>query len=126
MPTIQGPKSAPEYVSGKRHVVTAIAPAKLLGVNWVDGDGAKRMALVIQFGKDTEDNLPGVFVLADEEEMRGQLKIANRTVKAGVRKWLAEQENQSPEQIPDSLPMIDGGSEDPAAGSADITKIEVG
>lgn len=111
MPSIIGPKPAAEFVSGKRSTVTAVAPAKLLAVNWVDGDGQKHMALAIQFGKDTEDNgQPGVFILADEAEMSTQLKIANKVVKAGVRAWLAQQENTPEGDIPSSLAMIDDGS----------------
>lgn len=123
MPSIQGPKNAPEYVTGKRNTVHAVTPAQLLGVSWVDGDGAKRMALVIQFGKDNEDNgAPGVYILADEEEMGTQLKIANKTVKQGVREWLAKQSNTPVGEIPESLTGF--SPEEPDEN--DITKTPVG
>jgi len=111
MPTIQGPKAAPEFVNGKRSTVTAVAPANLLCVNWVDADGQKHMALAIQFGHDTEDKAPGVYVMADEEEMKSQLKIANKTIKAGVRAWLAAQKEQSAEEIPSAGDLFGGSDE---------------
>ena len=129
MPSIQQPKRAPEFVQGKQNVVTGIAPVNLLAVSFVDGNGQKSMALVLQFGKDTEDGGPGVFVMADEVEMSNQLKISNSTIKKGVRAWLASQQNQTSEEVPESTTAIETPkkAKGPAAGApADLTKIDLG
>lgn len=142
MPSIQQPRRAPEYVNGKQNAVLAVVPAQLFAVSWVDGNGQKSMALVLQFGKDTEDGGPGVFVLADENEMTNQLKLANATIKKGVRQHLARQQAPNAEDVPETatalvsaptkkaapVPQIDvgemGGSV--SAGDVDITKLDIG
>jgi len=106
MPTIQSPKRAPEFVSGKQNVVIGVSPAQLLAVSWVDNNGQKSMALVLQFGKDTEDGGPGIFVLADENEMVNQLKLPNSTIKKGVRQWLAKQAEPRAEEVPDTATSL--------------------
>lgn len=150
MPSIQQPRRAPEFVNGKQNTVLAVAPAQLLAVSWVDGNGQKSMALVLQFGKDTEDGGPGVFVLADENEMATQLKIPNATIKKGVRAHLARQQDPDPAGVPESatelvaaptkakpvrtqapapqVEQVDVGEMEgpPATGDVDITKLDIG
>lgn len=130
MPNIQQPKRNPEYVSGKQNVVTGIAEARILAVSWVNGEGRKSISLVLQFGTDTEDGAPGVFVLADENEMERQLQVANNTIKKGVRAYLARESAPRADDIPEetgltnvSVGKIDGP---PMAGDVDISKLDIG
>lgn len=142
MPNVQQPKRAPEFVNGKSNTVLNVVPAQLFAVNWVDANGQKSSALVIHFGHDTEDNAPGVYVLADENEMATQLKIPNATIKKGVRAYLARQKEPTADEIPESATSlgapakrpakakaaVDLGQMDeaPAAGEVDITKLDIG
>jgi hypothetical protein len=153
MPRIIQPRTAPEFVNGKVNQVTGIVPAQLFAVSWVDGNGQKSNALVCQFGHDNEDNAPGVFIMASEEEMEQQLKIANSTIKKGVRAYLARQANPTAEEIPETattmvaaptkkgvsgkvvkpaqqeaVKPIDLGGMDgpPSVGNIDISKVEIG
>jgi hypothetical protein len=130
MPSIQEPRRAPEFVPGKKNQVTAITPAQLFAVNFVGSDGQKSMALVLVFGKDTEDGGSGVFVMADEDEMSRQLKIASETVKRGVRAHLANQAEQTADEVPEAA--TDGGSidlgrvEKVSDGPVDVKNLDIG
>lgn len=129
MPTIQQPRRAPEFVNGKQNTVLAVAPAQLFAVSWVDGNGQKSMALVLQFGKDNEDGGPGIFVLADENEMSTQLKIPNATIKKGVRAHLARQQDPNPEDVPESatsLVAAPGPKARPAAPAPKVEEVDIG
>lgn len=134
MPTIQQPKRAPEYVPGKKNVVTGIVPAQLYAVSFVGGDSQKSMALVLVFGRDNEDGGPGVFVLADENEMSNQLKIATDTVKKGVRAYLARQQEPTAEEVPESATNLLGAPKQidlgevgkVSEGSVDIKNLNLG
>lgn len=139
MPSVQQPRRAPEFVNGKQNTIIGIAPAQLYAVNWVDGNGQKAMALVIQFGKDTEDGGPGVFVLADENEMTTQLKIPNATIKKGVRAHIARQQDPNAEDVPESATELIAAptkrvvrdisvgemSGPPSVGDVDISKLDI-
>lgn len=96
MPTITEPKRVREYAN-KANVVLGAAEAKLLMVEWAGGDGAKSQALVLVVGTDTTDGGAGVFIMADEAELSRQLKIANPTIKKGVRSWLAASQHSEGE-----------------------------
>lgn len=133
MPSISQPKPQPKFVPGKKNQVTAVAPAGLYAVTFVGGDSQESMALVLVFGTDTEDGGPGVFVLADENEMSNQLKVATPTVKKGMRAWLAAQKEQTAEEVPeeatDLVPAdpIDLGRVDKVGdGPVDIKKLDLG
>lgn len=126
MPSVQQPKRSPEFVNGKQNVVIGVTPAQLLAVSWVDGSGQKSMALVLQFGKDTEDGGPGVFVMADENEMVNQLKLPNATIKKGVRQWLAKQADPTAEEVPETATALVAPSAPKAARKAVPAQVDVG
>lgn len=132
MPTVQQPKRAPEFVPGKKNQVTAMVPVQMYAVNFVNGDSQKSMALILVFGKDTEDGGPGVFVLADENQMAQQILVANETVKKGVRAHLAKMAGPSADEIPDGGGLVagqidmTGDADDAGAGPADLTKMDLG
>jgi hypothetical protein len=118
------PTAKPEFVTGKANVVQAIAPAQLLAVAWVDGEGRKAVCLALQFGRDANDGGPGVYILADESAMREQLTIANGTIRKGVREWLAKQAEATPEEVPDGADIgtDDGDSDGLDIAALDLTK----
>ncbi len=105
MPTISRPTQSPEYDESRRNEVVGVTNAKLLAVAWVNGEGRKSMCLALVFGKDAEDKGPGVFILADESQMSEQLRLANSTVKKGVRKWLSSMKETTADDIPSSLTL---------------------
>jgi hypothetical protein len=121
MPMIQQPTEPAQYDPTRRSEVVGVAPASLHSVAWVNAEGRKSMCLVIVFGKDTEDGGPGVFILADQEQMSEQLRIANVVVKKGVRRWLAGEQATRAADVPAGLGNVDLGpaeaeDEDPLKG----------
>lgn len=122
MGSVVHPTAAPEYDDTRRSEVVGVTPAQLHAVAWVDGEGRKSMCLTLIFGKDAEDGGPGIFVMADEIQMKEQLKLANSTVKAGVRKWLAANTESTADDVPaglsdiDLTPAAEAPSDDPLAG----------
>jgi len=118
------PTQAAEY-SSKRNVVEGVAEAKIFAVSWTDSEGQRQMCLALQFGKDTEDGKPGVFILADSADMKSQLRIANPVVKQGVRAAMAAQSGTT--EVPGSVSSIDVGSmESPSDGELDFLGVDVG
>lgn len=105
----------PTFVEGKANEVVALTEAKILAVAFVDADGKKSTALAIVFGTDTEDNAPGVFIMANEQQMREQLRVANPLIKKGVREYLAGRKAVKAEDIPEAptsgLGYLDLGQE---------------
>jgi hypothetical protein len=109
MPSIQYPKQQPEYDSSRRSQVVGVAPAQIYSVAWLNAEGRRSLCLAIVFGKDTEDGGPGVFIMADEDQMNEQLKLATSVVKQGVRQWLASQNPDADTDVPSQLGHIDLG-----------------
>jgi len=123
MPNIVQPTQAPEYDDSRKNEVVGITEVRFIAVAWVNAEGRKSMCLALSFGKDAEDKGPGVFILADESQMSEQLRMANSTVKKGVRKWLGGQKETTAEDIPESLsidtPMNGPTAEDEGEDMAD-------
>jgi len=124
MPISQA-RNAPEFVPSKPNAVLGITEARVLAVRFTNGDGEVSTALVMQFGTDTEDNAPGVFIMANAEEMGTQLKIANKVVKKGVRQWLASKETSGASDVPATLDIGPVG-EAIDAGPVSIKDLDLG
>jgi hypothetical protein len=120
------PTAAPEF-SKKINAVEGVTEAKLFAVAWTDSDGRRSMCLALQFGKDNTDGKPGVFILADAEDMKNQLRVANPTIKQGVRAFLAAHSGELGE-VPSGVTGVDVGTMDapPGVKELDIMEIEVG
>lgn len=118
------PTQAPTFVPGKTNTIISVTEVKTLAVAWVDGEGKRQTALVLAFGKDVEDGGIGVFVMADEQQMVEQLRIANPTLKKGVRKFFAQEGGVTPEEASASA-AADVGGEDGGTG-ADPLGADVG
>lgn len=122
--SIQQGTRAPRFHSGKPNQVIRVAEIRTLAVVFTNSEGREAMCQVQVFGKDVDDGGPGVYVLAEEQQMTEALKLASPTVKNGVRKWLASQKDVAGESIPAAVlgqvagPVTDGGF--------DIGKVEVG
>lgn len=124
MGRVMHPNQKPEYTTGKSNTVTGVVPAQLLAVAFVDADGRKSMCLAVQFGKDTNDGGPAVFIMADEEEMKNQLKIANATITKGVRAWMSKQRDATAEELPANLD-VGALSGPPSDGDLDIGALDL-
>lgn len=124
MGRVMHPNQKPEYTTGKSNVVTGVVPAQLMAVAYVDSEGRKSMCLAVQFGKDVNDGGPMVFIMADEEEMKTQLKIANATITKGVRAWMAKQRDATAEELPSNVDVgvMDGS---PSTGDLDIGSLDL-
>lgn len=87
------------------NVVISTTPAKLLAVKYADGGAKVQMAMVVVFGKDTNDGKPGVFVLVDSNMMRDNVTIASPHIRQGVLQALASSPDAplNSDDIPDSL-----------------------
>lgn len=112
MPSISQPRPAPEFDTSRKSQVINITEARTFAVIWTDAEGQKSMCLAISFGKDAEapnpDKAgPGVFILADQEQMTTDLTIANKIVKAGVQKHLAQEAPATADEVPAGLSTIE-------------------
>ena len=124
MPTIHTPKQRPEYDDTRRSEVVGFTEAKLFAVAWVNSEGRKSMSLVLVFGKDSaEPEHPGIFIMADEQQMGDTLKMPNSTILKGVRKHLAAADPTTEASVPSSLGTVDltgdGPMESPIAEGED-------
>jgi hypothetical protein len=115
---------APQYHPGKPNKVLRVAEVKTLAVAFTNSEGRESMCLVHTFGKDVEDGGAGVYVLAEEQQMAEQLKIANTTVKTGVRAWLAGQKDVAASNIPAAVLQVAGPVTD--GKSFDVAGVEIG
>lgn len=85
---VQQNKTA-QFVNAKSKV-TAVAEAGLYAVEYADVDSKRAMALVVVFGK-LEDGEPGVFILADNERLTANVKMATDMVRNAVRQHISAQ-----------------------------------
>lgn len=106
---VEVPKAAPTFVQGKSNVVTSVTEVKTLAVKWVDEAGREGTCLVHTFGTLKEDGKPGVFILADEEAMMSNLKMAGPVVLKGVRQYLASLEEPTDNVTPADTGLDVGG-----------------
>lgn len=109
---VEQPRPSPTYVQGKANTVLSVAPVHTLAVRWVDEDGRESTCLVHAFGKLKEDGKPGVFILADEQAMISNLKMAGPVVLKGVRQYLAALEGQPTGEEPPVDTGLNVGGED--------------
>jgi hypothetical protein len=83
-----------------RNKVLRITEARIFAAIVAGNDGLQQKCLLLQFGKNPEDNKPAVFVMANEQEMVEQIKIAPSYIVEGVRAHLAQNES---DEVPDDL-----------------------
>jgi hypothetical protein len=101
MAGVMQPRRAAEY--DKPNAVLKVVDVKTAVVIYTNGDGRKSMCLAYSFGKDVEDGLPGVYIVAEEQQMTETLRVAGKLVRDGVRRWLAGAEDVRSENIPAAL-----------------------
>lgn len=87
MATIHGPRMREN--SNEPDGVKSVTEVKTYAFTRVV-DGQKVMGLAIVFGKMPKDGGPGVFVLAEGEQMNEQLKVASEQLTAAIRQKHAE------------------------------------
>lgn len=94
--------------SGAPNTVLGITEARIFAVAYTNSEGREAMCLAIQFGKNTNDGKPGVFIMAEEAQMR-EMRVAGKTVTEGVRKFIAR-DARSADAVPEELLKdVDGG-----------------
>lgn len=92
------PRRASEF-DVKANAVLAVEEVKTLVIKYTGTDGKIAKAIVMCFGK-VEDKGVGVFVLADEEKMSSDLKVATPHITKAVRKWLEAETKTEEERVP--------------------------
>lgn len=97
-----------EYVDGKSNEILSITEAQHYAVNWVDHQGKRQTVLCMVFGK-MEDEGPGVFILANPEEVRKQLKLPDTKFLKQFRAQLAARGPVEAADLPPTPGM--GGAE---------------
>jgi hypothetical protein len=95
------PRRAAEY--DKPNTVLKVVDVKTAVVIYTNSEGRKSMCLAYSFGKDVEDGMPGVYVVAEEQQMTETLRVAGKLVRDGVRRWIAGAEEVKSENIPAAL-----------------------
>jgi len=98
MAGVMQPRRAAEY--DKPNTVLKVVDVKTAVVIYTNSEGRKSMCLAYSFGKDVEDGLPGVYIVAEEQQMTETLRVAGKLVRDGVRRWLAGAEDVRSENIP--------------------------
>jgi len=121
---IEGKRPA-EYIQGRSNEVTSVAEVKVLAVAYADGEGKRCVALVMAFGKDTEDGGLGVFTMANEEQMAEQLRIAPPLLKKGVRTWLQGLDPVQADDVPASITAL-ASKEPTVLSTSDVSGFDVG
>ena len=112
----------PEYDESRRSEVTAVIEVKTLAVAYTNAEGKKGMWLALVYAKENDDGGPGVFIMAEQEQMGQQLNMAGKIVKSGVRKWIDADVEPGPVDIPKHLSV--GGAVVPSG--TDVGAMEVG
>ncbi len=122
MAGIQQARQTPKF--SKPHQIIKVAPAQQLVVVYTNGEGRESMCLALTFGKDVADGGAGVYILAEEQQMIDQLKVAGKIVRDGVRKWISSESEVLSSDIPAAVlghvGAITTGEE------FDASKIEIG
>lgn len=88
-----------EYIDGKSNEILSITEAKTYAVNWVDHQGRRQTVLTMVFGK-MEDGGMGVFILANPEDVRKQLKMPDKKFLKQFRSMLTSTEPVDAEDLP--------------------------
>lgn len=96
-----------ETVDGKNNEILSITEAKTYVVNWVDRQGHRQTVICMVFGT-MEDGGVGVFILANPDEVRKQLKIPDKTFLQQFRRFIAAKEPVKAEDIP-ATPGMEAG-----------------
>ena len=84
-------RAGAEFMDGKSNEILSITEAKTYAVNWVDHMSKRQTVLAMVFGK-MEDDGPGVFILANPDDVRKQLKLPDKNFLKQFRRFLAATE----------------------------------
>lgn len=122
---IEGKRQA-EYIPGKTNEVVSVTEVKTLAVAFADSEGKRSVALVMAFGKDTEDGGLGVFTMANEGQMAEQLSIAPPMLKKGVRAWLQGLDPVSAEDVPAAVTQLAASAPVAVVSAGDLSGLDVG
>lgn len=87
--------------SGPPNSVMGITEARVFAVAFTNAEGRQAMCLALQFGIDTSDRKPGVYIMAEEAQMR-EMRIAGTLVRDAVRKAVARGAVET-EVVPDDV-----------------------
>ncbi|MEI6358069.1 MAG: hypothetical protein WCP53_13370 [Verrucomicrobiota bacterium] len=122
MAGIQQARQTPKF--SKPNQIIKVAEVRQVVVVYTNSEGRESMCLAQVFGKDTADGRVGVYILAEEQQMIEQLKIAGKLVKDGVRKWVAGEEDVKSDNIPAAV--LGQVGELTTGEGFDATKLEIG
>lgn len=118
--SVSQPRSAPRH--GPPNKMLAVVDVAMKCTVFTNGDGEERMALVLQFGKDAEDGGPGVWVLADQQQMIEQLKTASKLVRDGVRANMAGKAEVRAENVPEKVLELGDLT---SGGTFDVSSVDI-
>jgi len=83
MAQVQDPTRVGHYPEGRPNRIISITPAQHVMVRYVNPDGKETMALIMAFGEANYGKggqggpvLPGIFILANEQQLGAQLRLA--------------------------------------------------
>lgn len=83
MAQVQDPTRVGHYPEGRANRIISLTPAQHVMVRYVNPDGRETMALIMAFGEANYGKggqggpvLPGIFVLANEQQLGAQLRLA--------------------------------------------------
>ena len=102
-------RAGAEFIDGKSNEILSITESKTYAVNWVDHEGKRQTVLAMVFGVE-EDGGPGVFILANPDDVRKQLKLPDKSFKKQFRKFLAATEPVEADALPSTPGMSLPGS----------------
>lgn len=124
MTRVQQGTQAPEFIPSKPNAILGCAPAQIYAVKYTNSEGRVAACLAIVFGKDRDDGGPGVYIMAEQQQMIDTLTIAGNTVRNGVRRELAKGTPVSGGSIPDMT--LTSGETASTGAKLDPLKVEVG
>ena len=93
-----------EYVDGKSNEILSITKAEVYAVNWVDPQSRKQTLLAMVFGK-MADGGPGVFIMAEPDQVRKTLTMPNTKFLKQFRQFLAARGPVDAEDLPPTIGM---------------------
>lgn len=108
----------------KPNQIIKVAEVRQSVVVYTNGEGRESICLALILGKDTTDGGAGVYILAEEQQMRNQLKIAGKLVRDGVRSWLSSMEDVKSDNIPAAV--FGPVGELTTGESFDASKLDIG
>jgi hypothetical protein len=108
-----------QYVPGMANKVISITEPKIQAVAYGDEESRRCVMLTMTFGTEEDGGL-GVFLFADDVQMRDQLRIPPDLIKKEVRAWYQAQTPMKGEDIPASATSVATEQSGTDLGSLDV------